>query len=595
MLKFSTLLLLVGANLSFAAFDSINKDLVVKSCDRTIDLSSQLVKLNNKLRFVYISVIDVIGSCVEDIIIISNDCSNFRNKKKQVSETKVQAHLDKGFWKIELKNALTPGASVTVTVEVVLGGAQEMYPAAITQKEKQLTRYIGNMYVYLPYTVTTQSTSVILASANIESYTKLKPVTQQDSTIKYGPYSNIAPLTEAELVIHAENNNPMLVVTNLLRVIEVSMWGNIAVEETVDVRHSGAQLKGSFSRYEFQRESSGVSSVKNFKTLLPAAARDVYYRDDIGNISTSHMKVMDDAVELDLRPSVKSGIRAVLKVLKGLKVSHSKVLSSVYLSGDLHVLNMRLIDHLFDDMLIDDAEVRVILPEGVLNIELSTPYPVKRESNNKHYTYLDTTGRTVVVFKSIGGLTENHIQDFQLQFTFPHKSMLLEPLILVTAFFLLFMISIIYMRLDFSISVDEGAEVKMKVAGYCEKVANHQDRRSALYQAMEDAMVKLKSTKDTTAFQDSLKKIGAEQKTESNAIGDLQNTIKNINADLGEKVNELQRNDKIFREFQGQHAGLVEKLVTGKLQKAVYLDQEKVVLKKKEDILDKINALVRTL
>ena len=51
---------------------------------------------------------------------------------------------------------------------------------------------------------------------------------------------------------------------------------------------------------------------------------------------------------------------------------------------------------------------------------------------------------------------------------------MLEPFILVTAFFLLFMISIIYMRLDFSISVDEGAEVKMKVAGYCEKVANHQ-------------------------------------------------------------------------------------------------------------------------
>ena len=43
-------------------------------------------------------------------------------------------------------------------------------------------------------------------------------------------------------------------------------------------------------RYEYQRESSGVSSVKNFKTLLPASSKDVYYRDDIGNISTSHMK-----------------------------------------------------------------------------------------------------------------------------------------------------------------------------------------------------------------------------------------------------------------------------------------------------------------
>lgn len=600
MLKFSTLLLLVGANLSFAAFDSINKDLVVKSCDRTIDLSSQLVKLNNKLSLTNTGSSGAIKTFLfslenesrDNVVFIGATMGSSEKSYLRVSETKVQAHLDKGFWKIELKNALAPGASVTVTVEVVLGGAQEMYPAAITQKEKQLTRYIGNMYVYLPYTVTTQSTSVTLASSNIESYTKLKPVTQQDSTIKYGPYSNIAPLTEAELVIHAENNNPMLVVTNLLRVIELSMWGNIAVEETVDVRHSGAQLKGSFSRYEFQRESSGVSSVKNFKTLLPAAARDVYYRDDIGNISTSHMKVMDDAVELDLRPRFPLFGGWKTHYVVGYNVPSYEYL---YYKGDLHVLNMRLIDHLFDDMLIDDAEIRVILPEGVLNIELSTPYPVKRESNNKHYTYLDTTGRTVVVFKSIGGLTENHIQDFQLQFTFPHKSMLLEPFILVTAFFLLFMISIIYMRLDFSISVDEGAEVKMKVAGYCEKVANHQDRRSALYQAMEDAMVKLKSTKDTAAFQDSLKKIGAEQKTESTAIGDLQNTIKNINADLGEKVNELQRNDKIFREFQGQHAGLVEKLVTGKLQKAAYLDQEKVVLKKKDDILDKINALVRTL
>ena len=43
-------------------------------------------------------------------------------------------------------------------------------------------------------------------------------------------------------------------------------------------------------------------SVNNFKTLFPAAAKDVYYRDDIGNISTIHMKVMDDPVELDLRP-----------------------------------------------------------------------------------------------------------------------------------------------------------------------------------------------------------------------------------------------------------------------------------------------------
>lgn len=39
-----------------------------------------------------------------------------------------------------------------------------------------------------------------------------------------------------------------------------------------------------------------------FQTVLPAAATDVYYRDEIGNISTSHMRVLSDSVELDLRP-----------------------------------------------------------------------------------------------------------------------------------------------------------------------------------------------------------------------------------------------------------------------------------------------------
>jgi hypothetical protein len=38
------------------------------------------------------------------------------------------------------------------------------------------------------------------------------------------------------------------------------------------------------------------------QTVLPAAATDAYYRDEIGNISTSHMKVLSDSVELDLRP-----------------------------------------------------------------------------------------------------------------------------------------------------------------------------------------------------------------------------------------------------------------------------------------------------
>ena len=42
--------------------------------------------------------------------------------------------------------------------------------------------------------------------------------------------------------------------------------------------------------------------MKSFKTFLPAAAADVYYRDEIGNISTSNLRVDEEYVELELRP-----------------------------------------------------------------------------------------------------------------------------------------------------------------------------------------------------------------------------------------------------------------------------------------------------
>lgn len=66
--------------------------------------------------------------------------------------------------------------------------------------------------------------------------------------------------------VHSENNSPFLTITSMTRVIEVSHWGNIAVEENVDLKHTGAALKGPFSRYDYQRQpDSGVSSVRSFK------------------------------------------------------------------------------------------------------------------------------------------------------------------------------------------------------------------------------------------------------------------------------------------------------------------------------------------
>ncbi|MGH0190644.1 UNVERIFIED_CONTAM: hypothetical protein FKN15_048628 [Acipenser sinensis] len=78
--------------------------------------------------------------------------------------------------------------------------------------------------------------------------------------------------------------------------------------------------------------------------------------------------------------------------------------------SDQYALKMRLVDHVFDDQVIDSLTVKLILPEGARNIQVDTPYSIQRDPDDLHYTYLDTFGRPVVVAHK-KNLVEQHIQD----------------------------------------------------------------------------------------------------------------------------------------------------------------------------------------
>ncbi|KAG7278223.1 hypothetical protein CRUP_012719 [Coryphaenoides rupestris] len=120
----------------------------------------------------------------------------------------------------------------------------------------------GNHYLFSP-TRPHQTHRVRLASKTVESYTKLGTPASSDEVIEYGPFRDVEYATGLAATdtmrIHYENNSPFLTISSITRTIE----------ETVDLRHTGAFLKGPFSRYDYQRQSdSGISSVKSFKVLI---------------------------------------------------------------------------------------------------------------------------------------------------------------------------------------------------------------------------------------------------------------------------------------------------------------------------------------
>lgn len=426
---------------------AIDMEIENKAVDRTIDLTSQLVKISYKITLEH-KTKKAIGSYLfivpeadrERLAFISAKDSS--KKELKLSETSTP----KG---VTFSMTLPAGSSSPVVyIETVFTRSLKPFPSSIGQSERQLVQYFGNVYFYSPYPTVTQKTSVHLSSRNVESYTQFKPSSQADSTVTYGPYDNVPAFSLEPMNIHFENYTPFLTVTQLERTIEVSHWGNIAVEETIDIVHSGAELKGAFSRYDYQKDTrTNQPSVKSYKTLLPASANGVYYRDTNGNISTSALRTLKDAVELDLRPR--------FPLFGGWRTHYTlgyNVPSFEYLfqNGDNFLLKMRVIDHIFDDMVIDEVVTKIILPEGASNVKLIAPYSVQRHPDSLHYTYLDTFGRPVVSF-SKRNLVENHINDFNLKYNFSRVMMLQEPLLVVGFLWVLFVFVIVWMRLDFSI------------------------------------------------------------------------------------------------------------------------------------------------
>ena len=105
----------------------------------------------------------------------------------------------KTFFRVDLPAGLEAGKSVSVDIEAVFPMSLKPFPVEITQAEKQLVQFFGNLYFYSPYTTKTQTTTVNLASANVENYTKKKPVAQSESTITYGPYENRPAFSEVSI------------------------------------------------------------------------------------------------------------------------------------------------------------------------------------------------------------------------------------------------------------------------------------------------------------------------------------------------------------------------------------------------------------
>ncbi len=129
-------------------------------------------------------------------------------------------------------------------------------------------------------------------------------VEKTSKSVRYGPYKDVKPMTYESMRIHWRMPYPMPIFTDVWRKIEVSHWGNIAVEEHFDLFNEGAELSGEFGRVDFNmyHPNSGQNALKALNSDLPYQIRGLYFYDYIGNVSSSNAFRHSDKVRFEIQP-----------------------------------------------------------------------------------------------------------------------------------------------------------------------------------------------------------------------------------------------------------------------------------------------------
>ncbi|EFO85295.1 hypothetical protein CRE_24693 [Caenorhabditis remanei] len=534
--------------------------------DRTIDATSQIVKISTLYSFENIGAGPQskvsIALTKEEVAGLSHITAAIDGTKGKLKVAEKPVDRGLGIYDVDLRTPIAKGAKVTLRVNLRLTQVLEPLPAKISQSENQFVVLHTSAYVPSRYETVTQKTTIrTTQGGKLLSATTVSPSKQETERVSYGPYANIPAFESKPIKVHYENNSPFVVATIVERYIEVSHWGNIAVEEYVELVHKGAELDGPFSRIDYQMDRRGrrQPAFQQFTTVLPAQAKDIYYRDEIGNISTSAVRIRADSVDVEIRPRFPLFGGWKTSYIIGYNLPSEEYL---YSKGNQYALKTKLFDHVFSDIVVEKLRTKVLLPEHVKRVKVVTPYVVDRRPDELKPTYLDTTGRLVVVLEK-NNVVPDHSQFFTVTYEFNHMDMLREPLLAAAFFFSLFFVMIVYSRFDFTISSDPAKEAEERSQLSLEKLSKSVDSKQAAYDALIDAAQHYKSTKDEAELQEA-KKIFNETRNQENS--NLTDKISALKTDVGiaaaEKAAELLKYDKAVCDSVENYIKAVEKSTT---------------------------------
>ena len=430
------------------------KDFVIEQVKREINLKNSIITIRNEISLKKSSYQDTFRYLVPK----NNTFSLVRitaetNQKKKLEMQKVSDDQDYDYYDILLQ-----GSKDLVVKEDYFEKLQ-FKPKNIYILENQLELFIDTVNLVSAYPAKSQVTTVILPNEK----TKLIKYTTKDQNrsgdkLIYSLSDEIPPLVSKKLEIHYINNKPLTVFNYAIKTFQVSHWGNIAVTEEYQIENIGAKLIGEFGRIDYDDTGKGGrNALKSIRAKLPLRAWGLWYRDEIGNVSTSNARREMNDVDLLLTPRfpILGGWKSNFDIGYNLPTKFHVTTNN---KGN-YMLNLTF-GMPYNNMLARNYTVKVILPESADNIKVKLPIDVQYNIKyDKDFGCLDLFGRKSIII-NMNNMYDIYNTNFFITYDYKWTMLFVKPFILIVYFLILFTIMIIYSRANISLSRKD--EVKIK-------------------------------------------------------------------------------------------------------------------------------------
>ncbi|KAF8339080.1 oligosaccharyl transferase alpha subunit [Cantharellus anzutake] len=361
------------------------------------------------------------------------------------------------YYSVNIPDTLGVNETITLLVNTIEAHATTPLPATA----KQTGAYVLSPYASLSQRTKLRSPSPTIHSysepSSLSSYASNVPVTKSGAVVTYGPFQNIPPSADKaffnnvqEIVkIHYVYDQPILTVSSLRRTAEISHWGdNLNIQDDIKLLNDGARLEGQFSRIDYQRQNffqkGGSSILPGFTIQLPAGARDPYFTDIVGNVSTSRFRpappksngkgASDRNSILEVKPRY--------PLIGGWNYTFRLGWDAPLGESTLYIAAIPFFTHI-PGSVVDDAEVKIILPEGATDSNVYVPFAVDE-------LYRGTHGRPSIILKK-RGLTVKHTGLIYVSYSLSLTAHLNKVAAVASASFILFAIGLVLRRTDTTI------------------------------------------------------------------------------------------------------------------------------------------------